>query len=67
MKLHDRYFLVREAKNMLSHQVLDLIKDRGLTPHEIVAILLEEAQTWTKHGIRAERHPEDTERKGDEA
>ena len=67
VQIHERYFKVREAHLALGEVVLKIIQDHGLTYHEAVSILLEEAQSWSKYGIRFERHPDDPYRDGEEA
>lgn len=67
MRLHPRYFIVQKASSELTGFMLDLIEKHELTHGEIAKLLAEEILTWTKYEIRAERHPEDPEKKGDEA
>lgn len=67
MKIHDRYFKVRDAALELSEALMGIIKKHDLTYAEVQSIILEQAQTWNKYAIRAERHPEDPDKKGDEA
>jgi hypothetical protein len=66
MKIHNRYFIVREAHLALSEATSNIIKRFGLTYAELNGILLEEAQGWNKYAVRLERHPNDPEKKGDE-
>lgn len=65
--LHPRYSIVRQAGTELGDAVLNVLKKHKLTYLEIVQILTDQIQTWVKYGIRAERHPNDPSKKGDEA
>lgn len=65
MNLHPRYLIVKNARIKLGFQVVDLEKEFQLTPPEIVHILLNEAQEYTKYVLRYERH-KDYGKKADE-
>jgi ribosome-associated translation inhibitor RaiA len=67
LTIHPRHFKVREAKNKIELAILKLLEKHELTYGEINGIMLEIAQSLNKHAIRHERHPEDPEKKGDEA
>lgn len=66
LKIHKRYFLVREAHGELAEAIFKILEKHKLTYLELVRILLEEASVWTTQGLRHERHPEDPDRKADE-
>ena len=67
IRLHPRMQQVRLARGEISEAVMDIAKDRSLTMIETVGILTEVAQEWCRHLLRAERHPDDPEKKADEA
>ena len=67
IKIHERYQKVRKAALDLSEKVSEVIKKHDLTYAELNGIILEQAQNWNKYAIRAERHPDDPDKKGDEA
>lgn len=67
IKIHPRYDIVRKAHLKIWEAVSNVAKEHGITYHELVGILLERAQDVTKYGIRSERHPNDPDKKGDEA
>jgi hypothetical protein len=66
VKVHERYFIVQNAKLKLSEFLISLIRQEKLTYAEVNHILLEEAMSWNKYAIREERHG-DEPKKGDEA
>lgn len=66
MKLHERYFIVEKARNQIRLAVLEAMKECELTYAEVFAILSEELATKAKYCLRAERHPEDPDKGGDE-
>jgi hypothetical protein len=65
--IHPRYFIVRKAAGELNEAMAKILKTHGLTFGEITSILAEEILIWNKYAIRHERHPDDSEKKGDEA
>lgn len=67
MRLHERFMLVKKAENELSGLVLDWITRHDLTYWEAVGALLSEAQNLKKYALREERHPDEPNKKGDEA
>lgn len=67
IELHKRFRIVEKAFLELGRHVMALLDHHKLTYHELVGILLDQARTWTKYGIRTERHPDDSGKKGDEA
>lgn len=66
-KIHDRYYIVRSAASDLAMAMGDIIKKYGLTHSEVTNVLAEEILLWNKYAIRAERHPNDPNARGDEA
>lgn len=67
MKIHPRYEIVRQAALDLGEALAPIIKKHHLTYVELNEILLSEALNWNKYAKRAERHPNDPSKKGDEA
>lgn len=66
LRLHPRTMPVREAEAAISFAITTLQRDWDLTDIEMLRALLEAQQGITKHMLRAERHPDDPERKADE-
>lgn len=66
IKLHPRYFIVAEAKVDIGAALALAIGRHDLTHLELIQILTLELTQWIKYSIRAERHPDDPEKKGDE-
>lgn len=68
MRLHARYLKVNEARLALSKFFWEeIIRKHELTYLEGVQVLTSLIDEITKYGIRAERHPNDPDKKGDEA
>ncbi len=67
MPLHPRTKLVEAAQNDIRLFILEVQSKRGLTFHEILKILGEEITNVSKYAIRDERHPDNPNKKGDEA
>lgn len=67
MKRHIRFNTVQEASRKISQEIADIKNDYELTDWEIIGILLEEAQQVKKYALRFERHPDDSDKKADEA
>jgi len=67
MELHPRMFLVEQAKRDVGEALAPIIRKYHLTYVELNEILLCEALNWNKYAKRAERHPNDPDKKGDEA
>ena len=65
--IHTRYEVVTHAHLELTTAVGKIIQERELTYAEVTSILAQEILAWNKYAIRAERHPNDPEKKGDEA
>lgn len=66
MKLHERVFLVQEAKTEIEMSILKIANAHDLTFGEVMSILGSVIQTSAKYQIREERHG-DASKKGDEA
>ena len=67
IKIHNRTLNVQGAKVELSSALIKIIEQHELTALEIASILAQELATWVKIGLRGERHPDDPEKKADEA
>jgi len=67
MKLHPRFKVTQEASDKISKAVSDIQNDYELTDWELVGILLEEALQVKRYALRSERHPNDSNKKADEA
>lgn len=67
MRLHPRTLPVQQAGNAIRTELIRLQEQHDLTDVEMLRILLDHQHTITKYMLRAERHPEDPERKADEA
>ncbi len=67
IRLHARTMPVQAASLELRKRLGELIKEHDLTFGEINRILIDAMGEWNKYHVRAERHPEDPEKKGDEA
>lgn len=67
MKLHERTITVDSAKRELSEAIMSISKKHELTPTELLQMLVSEMQTELKYCLRAERHPNDSNKGADEA
>jgi len=67
MRLHARTLKVRAATLDLEGQVWTWMKEHDLTYAEALEGLLQSARRIVVYQIRMERHPDDPEKKGDEA
>ena len=65
MKLHPRPMMVKRAEVELSQFLLQWAERHGLTGCEMVRALTEQIQMCLKYMLRAERHPEDPNKKAD--
>ena len=65
--LHERHETVTRAHTDLATAMVKIIQERKLTHAEVTSILAQEILSWNKYAIRAERHPGDPDKKGDEA
>lgn len=66
MKLHERYFVVRDAQNALLRAFLKIVEEKDLTAIEAAQIAHEVSGTPLIWALRDERHPDDPSRKSDE-
>ena len=67
MKLHERTLIVQKARHAFETFLLELEADHGLTYGEIFSLLGNATAHLAKYQIRSERHPNDPDKKGDEA
>jgi len=67
LRMHPRTRTVEKARWELKGTMQRLIADHKLTDAEIQIILNEEARDWLKYELRHERHPDDPDKKADEA
>ena len=67
MKLHKRYWLVGKAEAEISLSIAKLVQKHDLTIGEVIKILNSILGQYIKYLIRYERHPDDSNKKGDEA
>jgi hypothetical protein len=66
LRLHPRTMPVQRAEAAVAMAVATLQREWGLTDVEMLRALLAVQQGITRHMLRAERHPDDPERKADE-
>ncbi|WP_341719844.1 hypothetical protein QQG74_09160 [Micromonospora sp. FIMYZ51] len=66
MRLHARTMPVQRASNAIRAELDRLQDEHDLTDIEMLRVLIEHQQNITKYMLRAERHPNDPERKADE-
>lgn len=66
MKLHPRYYIVKDAELELSAFFLTLMEKHELTFGEAVKALNAQIANVAKYAIRFERHGDDSDKKGDE-
>jgi hypothetical protein len=67
MKLHPRSNAVTKARLEFDTFLLDLEQKYGLTYGELFSLLGNAIANLAKYQIRGERHPNDPDKKGDEA
>ena len=67
MKLHSRTRVVDKARLEFDQFLLDLADKHELTYGELFSMLGQAIANNAKYQIRAERHPDDPDKKGDEA
>lgn len=67
MKLHPRSDGVQEARLEFEGFVLDLTKRYELTYGELFSMLGAKIADLAKYQVRSERHPDDPDKRGDEA
>lgn len=67
MKLHRRTMVVADAQTEMSKFMLDLEQKHELTYGELFSLYGHAVGNLAKYQIRSERHPDDSDKKGDEA
>jgi len=67
VKLHERTQIVSQARSEFDRFLLDLEQKHELTFGEMFSIIGSAISNLAKYQIRAERHPDDPNKKGDEA
>ena len=67
LKLHKRRDIVQKARGEFETFLLELEQKHALSYGEMFSLLGSAVANLTKYQIRAERHPDDPEKKGDEA
>ncbi|GGM27867.1 hypothetical protein GCM10011608_10870 [Micromonospora sonchi] len=65
MRLHARTMPVQRASNAIRAELGRLQDEYDLTDVEMLRVLIEHQQSITKYMLRAERHPDDPDRKAD--
>jgi hypothetical protein len=66
LRLHKRTRHVQSAEAHFQSNVFEFQQQSDLTDIEMLQILIECQRSITKYMLRAERHPDDPERKADE-
>ena len=67
MKLHPRMVVVQQARHAFETFLLELETEHELTYGELFSMIGQAITNNAKYQIRAERHPDDPDKKGDEA
>lgn len=67
MKLHPRARVVDQARHELTVFLLDLVQKHELTYGELFSLLGCQITEHAKYQIRSERHPNDPDKRGDDA
>lgn len=67
LRLHPRTQVVAKARAAVAGAMLAIAKTYDLTYAEEAQILAGAIENCMKYAIRAERHPDDPEKRGDEA
>ncbi len=67
MKLHPRTVAVKHAALEIGQMVNTTVKNYELTYGELMRILAQELDSWARYLVRDERHPNEPDKKGDEA
>ena len=67
MKLHPRTVVLQRARHAFETFLLELETEHELTYGELFSLLGNAVANLAKYQIRAERHPDDPDKKGDEA
>lgn len=66
MKIHARTLVVQKARHEFEAFLLDLEQKHELTFGELFSLLGGSIANLAKYQIRAERHPNDPDKRGDE-
>ena len=67
LRLHERTRLVEKAEYELDAAVAKIVTEHDLTYGEILSILSVLLSRYARFLVRTERHPDDPDKKGDEA
>lgn len=67
MKIHERTIVVMDARSELTKFMGALEEKYDLTYGEMFSMLADRMSDLAKYLVRAERHPDDPNKKGDEA
>ena len=67
MRIHPRTRIVERAELQLGDAVRAAVREHDLTTVELMQILASTQLRWLKYALRAERHPDDPDKGGDEA
>lgn len=67
MRIHPRLIVVQRAELALDTFMIGLVNEHDLTPAEQISLLANQIKTVSMYAIRSERHPDDPEKRGDEA
>lgn len=67
MRIHPRLYVVQQASNELAAKLNELEQTHSLTYGEMFSMLAERMANLAKYLIREERHPENPDKRGDEA
>lgn len=67
MKLHPRYAVAKAAGDDIGDAIDAAVAAHDITYAEVLVILAEQQRKWATFALRAERHPDNPERKADEA
>lgn len=67
LRMHPRFQTVNLSGAKIKKTINDLQLEADLTDIELLQILTEYQQNILKYMLRSERHPDDPEKKGDEA
>jgi hypothetical protein len=67
VRLHPRTLPVQSASNKIRTELDRLQEQYDLTDVEMLRVLLDHQQSMTKYWLREERHPDEPDRKADEA
>jgi hypothetical protein len=67
VRIHPRTRIVQRAEIEIGDAVSEAIERHDLTIIEVTQILASAQLHWLKYALRAERHPDDPDKGGDEA